>query len=112
MVNNVILRFDEENFKSSCIDGFKVNIKKSNITLEDIKIIRDRLREHDYCVKSFRLDGDDILEIEGGLISMPSVESMYQLVSGVEEEKYNLTKILYSLMFLNIEISIFVSGLY
>lgn len=113
MENKVILRFnDEEDFKHSCIDGFKIVIKKPQITLKEIKLIRDSLDENGYYVKNFKIDNDDVLEVEGGLHSMPNIESMYDLVDKVKEEEHELKKILYSLEFLNFKVSLYVSGLY
>lgn len=112
MSNCVVLRFDEGNFRASCIDGFKVKIVKPNITTEDIKQLRDNLREDDYYITAFKLEGDDVLEIEGGLECMPHIESMDDLVSEVKSEENVLSNALYRLQYLNFEISLFVSGLY
>ncbi|WP_297426072.1 hypothetical protein [Clostridium sp.] len=113
MNKNVILKFDEENFRSSCIDGYKAVIKKKDIKLEEIKFIRDTLEEVGYDVEYLKLIYDDVLEIQGVIEDIPPVESIYELVKEVKSEEKNLMNIFYNkLKVFDIEISLYISGLY
>ncbi|AVK49002.1 hypothetical protein AXY43_13765 [Clostridium sp. MF28] len=113
MNKSVILRYDKESFINSCIDGYKVVIKKKGIRLDEVKLIRNTLEAEGYYVEHFKLDGYDTLEVQGGMDVMPCVESMHELVKEVKSEESYLIDIFYNkLKFIDVEISLYLSGLY
>ncbi|MGV8980540.1 hypothetical protein [Clostridium sp.] len=112
MKNSIILRFDGGNFVTTCIDGFKAKIKKENITLKEIKLIKDTMNNNGCYVENFMIIDNDILEIEGYFDVMPNIEDISDLIRETREAENELVGILHSIHFLDIEIAMYVSGLY
>ena len=110
--SNIILRYDDGEFVSSCIDEFKIVVRKMNITLEEIKNIKFVLKENGYYVENLNIDGSHILELNGEMADMPCVESMHELVKEVHYKEDFLINLFYKLGYNYPKMSFYVVGTY